>query len=184
MWVLLSSIAQATASTPILSHCPVWTERSRAPLTSEPPSGFANPAELRPCSARRFVCDIPRADWKMALERSFECEVAHRLRNIFARKRAIKDGPVPPCGRQRFGPWAVRASGGTGFRIWTRADGIAAASRPGVAHRGAPVLAALSASHHQTVGNAAPPYRGNGSGRPMRSQCAAHTLSWANCGTT
>ena len=46
------------------------------------------------------------------------------------------------------------------------------------------VLPTLSGSDHQTVGNAAPPYSGNGSGRPKRSQRAARTLSSVNCGTT
>ncbi len=40
-----------------------------------------------------------------------------------------------------------------------------------------PVLAARSASHHQTAGNAAAPYSGNTSGRPKRFQRAAETLS-------
>src|SRR4029077_6550853 len=47
-----------------------------------------------------------------------------------------------------------------------------------------PVFAALLASHHQTVGKAEPPYSGNGSGRPKRSQRTERNLSSANCGTT
>ncbi len=54
----------------------------------------------------------------------------------------------------------------------------------GFAHCRVPALAAFSASHHHTVGNAAAPYLGNGSGRPNRSHRAVRVLSKVNCGTT
>ena len=62
------------------------------------------------------------------------------------------------------------------------ARGIAARQIDG--HWREPVLAALCASHHHTVGNAAAPYFGSGSGRPKRSQRAVRLMSWVNCGTT
>ena len=46
----------------------------------------------------------------------------------------------------------------------------------GFFHDRVPAFAALSASHHHTVGNAESPYFGNGSGRPKRSQRAERTL--------
>src|SRR5579863_10522070 len=39
-----------------------------------------------------------------------------------------------------------------------------------------PILAALSASNHQSAGNAAWPYFGSSGGRPKRSQRAVRTL--------
>jgi hypothetical protein len=66
----------------------------------------------------------------------------------------------------------------------TEKERIAARHLAEIGHWRVPVLAAFTASHHQTVGNAAAPYVGNGSGRPKRSQRAVRLLSLVNCGTT
>jgi hypothetical protein len=69
-------------------------------------------------------------------------------------------------------------------RARSKKERIAARHIAAIGHWRVPVLAAFSASHHQTVGNAAAPYFGSGSGRPKRSQRAVRLLSLVNCGTT
>ena len=54
---------------------------------------------------------------------------------------------------------------------------VAARHIADIDHWRVPALAAFSASHHHTIGNAAEAYSGNGSGRPKRSQRAVRDLS-------
>src|SRR5262245_60102412 len=51
-------------------------------------------------------------------------------------------------------------------------------------HRRDPILAALSESHHHTVGNAGSANLGSGSGRAKRFHRAVRVRSMVNCGTT
>jgi hypothetical protein len=49
---------------------------------------FRRPSRIATVQREAVRLRYPFADWKVALERSFECEMVHRLRNIFAPGKA------------------------------------------------------------------------------------------------